>query len=155
MRAAWKSIECGIGDSFTTSTCTLSPTYIVRCIGSTDRTRNGERRSSSQTADENCLQRASKRTRAGESSLHVAKDEEGEERECDRDTKGFAHRCRGHVRHEGNEAAHDVRRRNRQRAPERSFGIRRLEPELEAHHEIAPGRRTLTHRADDRCRVGG
>src|SRR5256885_14728461 len=111
----------------------LSRSYIVRRIGSTDRARNGERRSSSQTADENCLQRASKRTRAGESSLHVAKDEEGEERERDRDTKGFAHRCRGHVRHEGNEAAHDVRRRNRQRAPERSFKIRRLEPELEAH----------------------
>ena len=57
--------------------------------------------------------------------------------------------AREHVGQQGNQAADDIRARDGERTAQRAPRVGCFEPQLEAHHEIAPGLRLAAKRGDD------
>src|SRR3989442_10174234 len=104
-----------------------------------------ERGGGCESADERGLVGAAYRPRAREPALEVAEAQQGDGRRDDGKRQPGPRVLSEEVRRQRDESTGDVRAADRQGADQRALRVRLLQPELEAHHEVDPGLRTVAH----------
>src|SRR2546426_793981 len=126
----------------------------ARALG--DEAREEEGGTGREAADEHGLERAPERRRAREVALAPAEDGQRRQRHEDRPRQGASRARREHVGGERDQPARDVCPADDDGARPRAGGVGVLEPELEAHHEVAPRLRAPAEGLDDgRALLGG